>query len=394
MSATEAPVAYPLTANAVLIPIFAGVGIFCNIVPLVILSRVRNLAAVTLIGTNMLINIWTFINACIWPTDDFASWWNGVGLCDIESTLRTPLYTLLALAVCVLTRDLARAVDVDNPCLFETPAKRRRRIVFDVLCIFGLPLIQLPLHYVVQYNRYSIIAIYGCVDLLDNSWPRIVLLSMWPMLIGLLNCYYSRKSFRTTLSFIVTNAKFAVLTIFRLRKHRGRLSSTLSRTGSGLDARKFLKLFAMTSVVLIIYLPVICYFFYTNIPNPFVAYSWNRIHNPVVWNYVIYFHTADYPDVQYWPWVPIGLAFILFFWYGLTYEAIECYRRFLVICGLGKFWPTLREPYQRKRNTRASMSTRQSWVAKFDMLEKAAKYLDGDKQKSQDSHATTSRGAR
>jgi hypothetical protein len=112
---------------------------------------------------------------------------------------------LLALCVCMMVRDLARAVDVDHPRLFENKQMRRRRIVTDVLILFGLPIIQLPLHYVVQYDRYSLIATYGCVDLLDNSWPRIVLLSMWPLTIGLINCYYSGKFFYATLGLDTPN---------------------------------------------------------------------------------------------------------------------------------------------------------------------------------------------
>jgi pheromone a factor receptor len=186
-------VAYPLTANAVLIAVFSFLGIILMIVPLIMVYRVRSLPGVTLVATNLVCTVWAFLNVCIWPREDFASWWDGAGLCDIESTLRTPMYTLLALAVCVLTRDLARAVDVNHPRFFETPTQRRRRHMVDALCIFALPIIQLPLHYVVQYNRYSIIAVYGCGDILDGSWPTIVLMSMWPLLIGILNCYYISK---------------------------------------------------------------------------------------------------------------------------------------------------------------------------------------------------------
>jgi pheromone a factor receptor len=183
----------------------------------------------------------------------------------------------------------------------------------------------------------------------------------------------------------VTNSSFVVLTILRLRQHRGRLSSTLSRTSSGLDSRKFLKLFALTTILLIIYLPMLAYWFYANMPDPFIPYSWDRIHNPEIWNQVIYFHTNDFQEVQYWPWVPIGLAFILFFWYGLAYEGIECYRRTLVFCGFAKLWPSLLVPHQPRGNNRSNLSSRHSWVAKLDIFEKTAAYLDSSKtRKSKD----------
>jgi pheromone a factor receptor len=166
-----------------------------------------------------------------------------------------------------------------------------------------------------------------------------------------------------------------VVTIHRLRKHRGRLSKTLSRTGSGLDARKFLKLFLMVLVVLLLYLPILCYFFYTNWPAPFYPYSFARTH-PKTWGAILYLHIAEFPAFQYWNWSPITLAFLLFFWYGITNEAINSYREGLVKIGFGKIWPILREPYVPRRSTNGSSPSRASWLNKFDMVSKAVSYMD------------------
>ena len=161
----------------------------------------------------------------------------------------------------------------------------------------------------------------------------------------------------------------------------------LSHTSSGLDTGKFLKLFTLTGMLLVIYLPVLGYFFYTNVRQPFIKYSWNRIHDPLIWNQVLFFHTADFPETQYWPWVPIGFAFVLFFWYGLAHEGIECYRRTLVFCGFGSFWPSLKEPRPVRRNNRSNLSSRGSWVAKLDIFERTVAYFDGSKnQKSEVTH--------
>jgi pheromone a factor receptor len=82
---------------------------------------------------------------------------------------------------------------VDHARLFESRKQRRRRHIFDVLFIFGLPVLQSALHYVVQDSRFAILPVYGCVDLLDDSWPRIIIMSMWPLLFGVLTCYFSSK---------------------------------------------------------------------------------------------------------------------------------------------------------------------------------------------------------
>jgi hypothetical protein len=161
------------------------------------------------------------------------------------------------------------------------------------------------------------------------------------------------------------------------------LSSTLSRTSSGLDSRQFLKLFTLAVILLLIYLPAVCYFFYTNIPDPFVPYSWSRIHNSMAWDQILYLHTADFPDVQYWPWVPVGLSYILFFWYGFSHEAIECYRNGLILCGFANYCPILKRPHEPRRRNRSNISSRKSWLAKFDFIERTVVYLDGTKNRSQ-----------
>ena len=80
------------------------------------------------------------------------------------------------------------------------------------------------------------------------------------------------------LGFILANPNFTVAVVFRLRKYRGQLSTTLSSTGSGLDASKFMKLFLMSCSIFVLYLPNTCYFFYLNIPVRLAPYSWSTTH--------------------------------------------------------------------------------------------------------------------
>jgi pheromone a factor receptor len=173
-----------------------------------------------------------------------------------------------------------------------------------------------------------------------------------------------------------------VAVIFRLRKHRGQLSGTLSSTGSGLDARKFLKLFFMSCSILLVYLPVECYFFYFNMPDPFVPYSWSRIHDPASWNLVLYFHTSEEPAAQFLSWPGVSIGFLVFLWYGLNIEAIEKYIYCAVKCGFARIWPILTEPYQPRRRGSAGGS-RTTWTSHFDVISKAVQYLDGARKQSQ-----------
>lgn len=193
MDNSTAPVDYPITANGVILPIMAILSIAISYVPLLSLIRVKNIAVITLVILSAWTNLLVFLNAVIWPNDNQATWFNGHGLCDIEVSLKNPVYTLLATSICCLMKDLAQAVDLDNPRLFESRAMRRRRITVDVLIIFAVPVMMTALHYIVQEQRYALVAVYGCIDWLDDSWLRLVLLSIWPVVFSVPTCYYAGR---------------------------------------------------------------------------------------------------------------------------------------------------------------------------------------------------------
>lgn len=196
-----------------------------------------------------------------------------------------------------------------------------------------------------------------------------------------------RVGFPTFLGFIFANLNLAVAVVFRLRKYRGQLSTTLSSTGSGLDASKFLKLFLMSCSIFVLYLPGTCYFFYLNIPTPFVPYSWSTTHT-ATWGENPYFSSSELPGWQYYPWASVSIGYIVFLWYGLNVEAIERYRRYVVKCGFAKIWPSLNEPYQLHRRG-SSGGNRSNWTHHFDVIGKAVHYLDGGRKES---HVSSMRG--
>lgn len=93
-----------------------------------------------------------------------------------------------------ITRNLALMFDTDKQIVAPTRAMRRRKIWTDVGICFGIPIMQAALHYIIQLNRYYVLVIGGCAPSFDNSWPTIVIMYIWPVIFGLVNCYYAGKS--------------------------------------------------------------------------------------------------------------------------------------------------------------------------------------------------------
>ncbi|KAE8449135.1 hypothetical protein EG329_008519 [Mollisiaceae sp. DMI_Dod_QoI] len=351
--------------NAVALPFFALLGIFVTYLPLRSFWAHSNVPTVSIVIATNIINLITFLNAIIWSNDDWASWWPGYGLCDVEALLRYPITIALASSLCGLSKGLADCLDTDNARVHQTAAMRRRKLVLDILFCWGIPVLQMALHYVIQAGRFQIYPVFGCSDVIDNSWPTIVIIMIWCPIFTFVNMYY------------------AVLLLIRLRKHRRTISSALTTTGSGFAARKYLKLIIITLSLIVIYLPTQLLFFFEQLPTQLVSYSWSRIHDPISWNPIEYLHTGDASSVQYHSWSGVATAFLLFVYFGFNDDAVDTYRSWMVVFGFAHIWPSLKHSREMRRemDRRGSSSTRVSLSSSLDIVGKVMKYFDEDARK-------------
>lgn len=92
--------------------------------------------------------------------------------------------------VCIM-RNLAKALDPEQAVLSRGNAQHWRQTTIDCLFCFGGAIYVMLIHYIVQPSRYYIYAISGCTSSFDNSWPKLVLVFIWPPIICLVDGYYS-----------------------------------------------------------------------------------------------------------------------------------------------------------------------------------------------------------
>lgn len=209
---------YPVSANAITLPIFSIIFIFLLIVPFRLLYRVSNIAACSLVILNIISLIFTAMNALIWPTDALTNRFSGHVVCDIQVLIRQSLYTAMTSTTCCITMFLARAVDAENACMYETRAQKRRRVLKDCAFCFTIPILQVALHYTIQVNRYTVMTIYGCVDVTDLSWPSIVIQHMWPLIFACLNVYFSGMCFLFSVICIPSSLRTIFILVLVSRK--------------------------------------------------------------------------------------------------------------------------------------------------------------------------------
>ncbi|MCJ1485654.1 a-factor receptor, partial [Schaereria dolodes] len=141
---------FALSPGAIAVPLLSIITITFNIPPFAFHVKNRNLPAACLVFWVVLSNLFNFINALIWPTDDIPHWWHGSVLCDIEIKLAIAATLGLTGSVACIMRSLAIALDTNRTVLMRSKAQRRRTLAVELIFCFGLPIYGMGIHYVVQ----------------------------------------------------------------------------------------------------------------------------------------------------------------------------------------------------------------------------------------------------
>ena len=180
---------------AVLIPLFSLLVFFLDLGPFVWHCQKRHLAQASLIGWLLVLNLINFLNAVIWPRDDYINWWNGEGLCDIEVRLMVGAMIAVPGSVTCIMRDLANVMDTKRMSASTMDQNRGRKMIIDVLLCVGLPIWYMIIFFTVHTGRYYIFSIQGCYFPLDSSWVSVALIMIWPPVLSVLSAYYAGEYF-------------------------------------------------------------------------------------------------------------------------------------------------------------------------------------------------------
>ncbi|KAF8439985.1 GPCR fungal pheromone mating factor [Boletus edulis BED1] len=148
-----------------------------SLAPLIWYFRARNIAAVAIGMWLSVTNLTYAIDALVWAgdADIRASVW-----CDISTSLITGSHIALpaaCLSICVHLERLACF------CQTSTPQAKRRRITFECLMCFGLPLLYIALHLVVQPRRFDLFYGFGCRPATFPTIATIFLVMIPPLLL-------------------------------------------------------------------------------------------------------------------------------------------------------------------------------------------------------------------
>ncbi|KAL7819823.1 pheromone A receptor domain-containing protein [Trichoderma gracile] len=344
---TSPPYTTPsLTANLICRVLLSIIANLVCLVPLRLLYRNGELAAALFILNIEIQNLRTVVNALLWRNDDLQSWWPGYGLCDVDPYVHNLAIGLYSTCLLAIMRNLALQVGNlrANPL---TRRERRRRNLIQALIVFPQPLLQAAWTYPLTQQRYYIGTLIGCSWLNAPTWPYIVFIILPPALISL------------------ATAGYAVLIYIRFRQVTKTTQSALSnnRLAQSRSQRARRRLYLMVISILTPFLPIVLALAVINIVtvHPLQPFDFHAIHNhgpgEIPWNAVVYLPSTSiswaYMNICY---IPIVTAVPVFVFFGMTKDAMNCYRVVLLSVGLGKLFPRLHEEYNPDSRAMASSS--------------------------------------
>ncbi|KAF3075524.1 Pheromone a factor receptor [Trichoderma lentiforme] len=334
-----------LTVNLVCRIFFGILANLICLIPLQLLYRNGEFAAVVFILNMELENLRNIVNALIWRNDDVKSWWPGYGLCDVDGHLHNFCISLYATCLLAIMRNLAIQV---GSLRANPPSRRekRRRNIIQALIIFPLPLVQVAWTYPLAQQRYYVGTLVGCFWPTASAWPTIVFEILPQAVVS------------------VITAGYAIFIYIRFRQITKSTQSALSSNPLAhvRNQRARRRLYLMVISILIPFLPVILALATINIVNtlPLEPFDFKAIHSnerSVPWNTIMYLPSSQigwmFTNICY---VPIVTAIPVFVFFGMTKDAMNCYRVILLYVGLGKVFPSLYEEYNPDSRALASMS--------------------------------------
>ena len=124
-----------------------------------------------------------------------------------------------------------------------------------------------------------------------------------------------------------------------MHRYRKNFSEVLNSSNSNQTKARFLRLFWISLVFIVVVFPVEVYVLYENSLVASGHYSWNEVHGPKWWDIVL---VPSAGTVLFDRWIQTGAGFALFFFFGLGQDARAMYRKWLLHLGFGRCLPFLR----------------------------------------------------
>ncbi|KAF1933356.1 STE3-domain-containing protein [Didymella exigua CBS 183.55] len=307
------------------------------VAPLIWHATQRNVAAGSLMLWIILTNISLGINPLIWGHDDIAQWWDGKVWCDINVRIQIGAQVALGASIAMILRRLAKVMDTRNITVSLSRSSKLRGQLIEAGWCWGYPLVIILLYIPVQSARFNIWGIEGCISAYRPNMHSLFLVVIW-MPVTMLAVFF-----------------YAVLLLVRLYRYRREFSRLM--TARNTTRSRFLRLFLMCMVFLVIVVPYSMY--------PFWYYCNEMVLNGGDYEYtpgtIFPFPSGGQIHIDKWGQIVMGYVAALLF--GTGTDAYNTYKKMLLAIGLGKIFPSLYVMCESGSSTPSSYVSARTWTS-------------------------------
>jgi pheromone a factor receptor len=164
----------------------------------------------------------------------------------------------------------------------------------------------------VQGHRFDIFEEIGCFPEMYNSWLSVFLVSIWPIVIGLVSLSYCTR------------------TIYHIHKRQVLFKELLS-SHSDITAYRYIRLMCLAGIEALCTVPIATYILAQDLKYLRPFGGWDKVH----WRFS---RVSQYPSIlwrmepatviplEMTRWSPVACAFIFFIFFGFADEARKHYR--------------------------------------------------------------------
>ncbi|KAF8145345.1 pheromone B alpha 1 receptor [Mycena galopus ATCC 62051] len=288
---------------------FALIGVLCSSVPLPWHLEAWNTGTCLYMVWTGLACLVFFINSIVWSGNviDWAPVW-----CDISTHFLNGFNLAIPACSLCINRRLYQIASVRT--VTKSRSEKRKAIMIDLLIGLGLPLLQIPLQYIVQGHRYNIFEDIGCLGETYETPVAIVLFHLPPILVGCVSGVY------------------CVLSIKSFYYCRAQVKQLLS-SNKNLNLNRYLRLMLLAGTDLCLTIPLGIWVLVVNVKvvgiSPWI--SWANTHSNfsrvdqvpgVFWRSDIY----TVASLETTRWLTVGAALLFFAYFGFADEAMKNYR--------------------------------------------------------------------
>lgn len=253
------------------------------------------------------------------------------GWCDFAGNIRYLWGSGCCLGGLILLRRLKNIVS--SSTVPDSPRQRQRQFYIELTIGIFVPLIEVPLHYVVQGRRMAEIRDFGCMSPVYPCPWAIILVAWFPLVVSIASAVFGgEQAFGKVL--IDATSAIAVY-LFMIRRHQ--LNDVIESKSPGLSTASYVRLtmlgllylclwFPLSTALLVIPLATIDFRIYRN---------WKAVHQDyrtIVFESVDNMNKAAYITSELVRWQGPIIAIIFFVFFGIKPEVWESYYHVLSLC--------------------------------------------------------------